>query len=219
MVTRPSPFVDALVAARLIAVIRAQAEVAFADLAELLLTGNVRFLEVTLTTPGALSSIGDLQPYRQKGLLVGAGTVLTAGDAESAVRAGVDFLVSPVVEPDVSAVGHEAGCGVILGGLTPGEILAAWRAGADVVKVFPGRVATPGYFADLAGPFPHIRLMPTGNVDLKTAPEYLAAGAVAVGVGKAIVNPQHLRDRRYEDVRADISRWRGLIDGVPEVHP
>jgi 2-dehydro-3-deoxyphosphogluconate aldolase/(4S)-4-hydroxy-2-oxoglutarate aldolase len=86
---------------------------------------------------------------------------------------------------------------VMPGCITPTEVVTAWKAGADVVKIFPGRVGTPGYFLDLKGPLPHIRMMPTGNVDLKTAPEYIKAGAVAVGVGKALVDAGALKTRQF----------------------
>jgi 2-dehydro-3-deoxyphosphogluconate aldolase/(4S)-4-hydroxy-2-oxoglutarate aldolase len=205
------PLVVELARARLIAIIRAGHEVDISAVAGLLLDGGIRYIEVTLTTPGAVVAIGALQSLRSKGLRVGAGTVLTDTDATAAIRAGVDFVVSPTVEPHVVAIAHEAGHAAFIGGLTPTEIMAAWRAGADVVKVFPGRVATPGYFADLKGPLPHIPVMPTGNVDLETAPAYLRAGAIAVGVGKALVNPDHLRDGDFDAVRADIASWRRLV--------
>lgn len=206
------PLVAQLARDRLVAIIRAGQSVDIDELADLLLEGGINWIEVTLTTPGALEAIAALQARRADGLRVGAGTVLSGGDATAAVRAGVDFLVSPTVEPDVVAAAHEAGHAAFIGGLTPTEILAAWRAGADVVKVFPGRVATPGYFSDVKGPLPHIPLMPTGNVDLETTPAYLKAGAIAVGVGKALVNPANLASGDLEAVRADVARWRALVD-------
>jgi len=208
----PHPLVPELARDRLIAIIRAGHEVDVDTVAGLLLDGGIRYIEVTLTTPGAIEAIAALQHRRPEGLRVGAGTVLSAADATTAVRVGVDFVVSPTVEPDVVAVAHEAGHAAFIGGLTPTEILAAWRAGADVVKVFPGRVANPGYFSDVRGPLPHIPLMPTGNVDLETAPAYFDAGAIAVGVGRALVNPRHLREGDLESVRADIARWRRLVE-------
>jgi 2-dehydro-3-deoxyphosphogluconate aldolase/(4S)-4-hydroxy-2-oxoglutarate aldolase len=208
----PHPLVPELARERLIAIIRAGHEVDIDIVAGLLSDGGIRYIEVTLTTPGAIDAIAALQAHRSDGLRVGAGTVLTDADATAAVKAGVDFVVSPSVEPDVVAVAHEAGAAAFIGGLTPTEILAAWRAGADVVKVFPGRIATPGYFADLKGPLPHIPVMPTGNVDLETAPAYIRAGAIAVGVGKALIDPVHLRGGAFDAVRADIASWRRLID-------
>ena len=205
---------DELTRDRLVAVIRAGHEIDVSRLADVLLEGGIRFMEVTLTTPGAIDALEVLQPYRANGLRLGAGTVLTASDAEAAVRAGIDFVVSPTLETDVVTVAHDADRPAFVGGLTPTEILTAWRAGADVVKVFPGRVATPGYFSDLAGPLPGIPLMPTGNVDLETGPAYLRAGAIAIGVGKALVNPNHLLEGRFDAVRADVDRWRDLVDGI-----
>jgi 2-dehydro-3-deoxyphosphogluconate aldolase/(4S)-4-hydroxy-2-oxoglutarate aldolase len=209
------PVVEELAADRLVAIIRAGHEVDVARLADLLLERRVRFMEITLTTPGALAAIAALQAHRKHGLRLGAGTVLTARDATASVEAGIDYLVSPTVEPEVVAIAHAAGHPAFIGGLTPTEVLSAWRAGADVVKVFPGRVATPGYFSDLAGPLPHIPLMPTGNVDPDTAPAYLQAGAIAVGVGKALINPGTLLEGDYDTVRADIARWRDLVDSSP----
>lgn len=214
---RPTSFLKELSASRLVAVIRAGHEFDVQQLGQVLLDEGVRFMEVTLTTPGALEAIAQLQSLRGSGLRIGAGTVLTTSDTDAALRAGVDFLVSPTVEPDVARLAHDAGSAAIIGGLTPTEILMAWRAGADVVKVFPGRVATPGYFADVAGPLPHIPLMPTGNVDLETAPAYIRAGAVAVGVGKALVNPEYLRNAQFDMVRSDVAKWRQLADTATAV--
>jgi 2-dehydro-3-deoxyphosphogluconate aldolase / (4S)-4-hydroxy-2-oxoglutarate aldolase len=209
---RPTSFIEELSARRLVAVIRAGHEFDVRQLGEVLLDEGVRLMEVTLTTPGALEAIAQLQSFRGNGFRIGAGTVLTIEDAEAALRGGVDFLVSPTVEPAVVSLAHDARCAAIIGALSPTEILMAWRSGADVVKVFPGRVATPGYFADVAGPLPNIPLMPTGNVDLETAPAYLRAGAIAVGVGKALVNPDYLRTGRFDLVRADVARWRELAN-------
>jgi 2-dehydro-3-deoxyphosphogluconate aldolase/(4S)-4-hydroxy-2-oxoglutarate aldolase len=206
------PLVAELARERLVAIIRAGHQVDIDAVANLLLEGGIHWIEVTLTTPGATEAIGALQARRSDGLRVGAGTVLSGEAATAAVAAGVDFVVSPTVEPDVVGIAHEAGHAAFIGGLTPTEILAAWRAGADVVKVFPGRVATPGYFSDLRGPLPHVPLMPTGNVDLDTAPAYFSAGAIAVGVGKALLNPGHLANGDLGAIRADIARWRSLVD-------
>jgi 2-dehydro-3-deoxyphosphogluconate aldolase/(4S)-4-hydroxy-2-oxoglutarate aldolase len=191
-------------------VIRAGHEFDILQLGKVLLAEGVRFMEVTLTTPGALEAIAQLQALRGNGFRIGAGTVLTTQDADAALLAGVDFLVSPTVEPAIAGIAHDARSAAIIGALTPTEILMAWRAGADVVKVFPGRVATPGYFADIAGPLPNIPLMPTGNVDRETAPAYFRAGAIAVGVGKALVNPDYLRTGRFDLVRSDVAQWRQL---------
>jgi 2-dehydro-3-deoxyphosphogluconate aldolase / (4S)-4-hydroxy-2-oxoglutarate aldolase len=216
---RPESFLEELSSRRLVAVIRAGHEVDVRQLGQVLLEEGVRFMEITLTTPGAFEAITQLQLFREEGFRIGAGTVLTTDDAEAALGAGVDFLVSPTVEPGVASLAHDAGCAAIIGALTPSEILTAWRAGADVVKVFPGRVATPGYFADVAGPLPHIPLMPTGNVDLETAPAYYRAGAIALGVGKALVNPDHLRAGRFDLIRSDAALWLQIASQAGTVTP
>jgi 2-dehydro-3-deoxyphosphogluconate aldolase/(4S)-4-hydroxy-2-oxoglutarate aldolase len=213
-VRRAGELVDELAVARLVAVIRAGHEFDVTRLGETLLSAGITFMEVTLTTPGALEAIAALQPLRAKGLRVGAGTVLGIDGAASAIASGVDFLVSPTLEVEIVSVAHDAGAAAFIGGLTPTEILAAWRAGADVVKVFPGRIGTPEYFADLGGPLPDIPLMPTGSVDLDTAPAYFRAGAIAVGVGKALVNPEHLRGQRFDLIRSEIARWRNLVNSL-----
>ncbi len=118
----------------------------------------------------------------------------------------------PSQPPNDTSTSHNFGVAVLPGCLTPTEIVAAWSAGADVIKLFPGRVATPGYFSDLKGPFPSIKLMPTGNVDRKTAPEYIKAGAVAVGVGKALVDPAALHAGDWAQIIENARDFRALVD-------
>nr|WP_300151434.1 bifunctional 4-hydroxy-2-oxoglutarate aldolase/2-dehydro-3-deoxy-phosphogluconate aldolase [Propionicimonas sp.] len=158
-------------------------------LAEALIRGGVRHMEITTTVPAALDCIASVQAEAGDRIHVGAGTVLDVRTAKDAIRAGARFIVSPVIDPAIVDAAKTQGVPVIPGCMTPTEILAALRLEVDCIKLFPGRVATPGFFADMLGPFPNARLMPTGNVDLATMPQYLRAGAVAVGVGKAIVDP------------------------------
>ena len=116
-------------------------------------------------------------------MIVGAGTVLDAETARQVILAGARFVVSPVFRPDVIEIGHRHDVAVMPGCFTPTEILTAWDAGADVVKVFPATALGPGYFKDIRGPLPQLRLMPTGGVTRENAGEWIAAGAVAIGVG------------------------------------
>ena len=169
-----------------------------------------------MTTPAALDAIREASAEVGSDALIGAGTVLDGMTARLAVDAGATFVVAPSLAIDMIEVAHLYGVAAIPGCLTPTEIVRAWRAGADVVKLFPGRVATPGYFADLRGPFPQVRLMPTGNVDLATAPEYIRSGAVAVGVGKALVDPEALRTR---DWSAITQRAREFTAAVASASP
>jgi 2-dehydro-3-deoxyphosphogluconate aldolase/(4S)-4-hydroxy-2-oxoglutarate aldolase len=124
--------------------------------------------------------------------------------------------VSPSFDRETIEVAHRYSVAAIPGCLTPTEIAQAWSAGADIVKLFPGRVATPGYFSDLLGPFPDVRLMPTGNVDLDTAPRYIEAGAVAVGVGKALVDAAALKARDWATIKERARQFRDIVDRARE---
>jgi 2-dehydro-3-deoxyphosphogluconate aldolase/(4S)-4-hydroxy-2-oxoglutarate aldolase len=157
--------------------------------AEALVEGGITTLEFTLTTPGAVVAIERCRARFGEAVVVGAGTVLDAGDAHRCLEAGAQFLVSPGVDPDVIAAARAGGALAMPGAMTPTEILAAWCAGADVVKVFPARALGPRYIADVLAPLPDVLLMPTGGVDEKNAADYLRAGAVAVAVGGNLVDP------------------------------
>jgi 2-dehydro-3-deoxyphosphogluconate aldolase / (4S)-4-hydroxy-2-oxoglutarate aldolase len=159
------------------------------EIAAALADGGVRLLEVTLNSPGAMEVIRRLARTMGDRLLVGAGTVLTAAEAEMAVDAGASFILSPSLDPDTINVTKKGGAVSVPGAFTATEILAAWRSGADIVKVFPASVGAQ-YIRDLRGPLPQIRLMPTGGVNLSNIREFRAAGAVAFGIGSALV-PAH----------------------------
>ena len=160
------------------------------DIADGLVRGGVRAFELTLNEPedGTLASLRAAARHADGSALeIGAGTVLTIEAAERAIEAGATFLVSPHVDPGLIewAAGH--GIPIIPGALTPTEILAAWRAGAAAVKLFPASVAGPAFVRELRGPFPHIPLLPTGGVTVETAPDFIRAGAVAVGLGTWLI--------------------------------
>jgi 2-dehydro-3-deoxyphosphogluconate aldolase/(4S)-4-hydroxy-2-oxoglutarate aldolase len=156
--------------------------------AEAVHAGGVHAVEVTLTTPGALDAIARLRAREDDGMLVGAGSVLSAADARDAIAAGARYVVSPVVRPELVETCHAAGVPVLLGAFTPTEILAAHEAGADAVKLFPSDALGSGYVRAVLGPMPFLRLVPTGGVTLDGAGEWLRAGAVAVGLGGALVD-------------------------------
>ncbi len=209
--------VSTLLETGVVAVVRADRPDDLVDLARALSAGGVRLIEFTMTVPGALRVIEHASAELAGDVIVGAGTVLDAVTARLAVVAGAGFIVGPNFDSKVIEVAHRYSVAAIPGCLTPSEIAQAWSAGADVVKLFPGRVATPGYFADLRGPFPHVRLMPTGNVDLDTAPQYIAAGAVAVGVGKALVDPEALKARDWATITERARRFREVVDRARQV--
>lgn len=205
-------FLQAVTDTGVVAVVRVDRPAEITKLAGALCDGGVRLIEITMTVPGAIAAIEATVKELGGEVLVGAGTVLDAATARLAINAGAAFIVGPTLVPDVISMSHLYGVAVVPGCLTPTEIMQAWSAGADVIKLFPGRVATPGYFADLMGPFPSLKLMPTGNVDRKTAPEYIRSGAVAVGVGKALVDQSAIRDGEWELIAQNARDFRSLVD-------
>jgi 2-dehydro-3-deoxyphosphogluconate aldolase/(4S)-4-hydroxy-2-oxoglutarate aldolase len=197
---------ELLLAARVIAVIRMKDAARLAEAAAALLRGGVGVLEVTMTVPGAVEIIREMARTKAPGTLVGAGTVLDAGAATDVIAAGADFVVSPVTDRETVQACRDAGVLVAPGAFTPTEIVAAWGAGADIVKVFPATSLGPQFFRDLRGPLPHIRLMPTGGVTLENAAEFLAAGAAAVGIGTALVDAKAVEAGDWEALEARARR-------------
>ena len=195
-----------ITAAKVVAVIRMKDAARLAEVAAALLRGGVGVLEVTMTVPGAVEIIREMARKKAPGTLVGAGTVLDAGTATDVIAAGADFVVSPVTDRETVQACRDAGVLVAPGAFTPTEIVAAWRAGADIVKVFPATSLGPQFFRDLRGPLPHIRLMPTGGVTLENAAEFLAAGAAAVGIGTALVDAKAVEAGDWEALEARARR-------------
>lgn len=179
---------EGLLAAKAVAVIRMKDAARVATTADALRRGGVTAIEITMTVPGAVGIIREMAKAKGPGTLVGAGTVLDAKTAAEVIDAGADFVVSPVFDRDVVQACRDAGVLVAPGAFSPTEIVTAWGAGADVVKVFPATSLGPRFFRDLRGPLPHVRLMPTGGVTLENAREFLAAGACCVGIGTALVD-------------------------------
>jgi 2-dehydro-3-deoxyphosphogluconate aldolase/(4S)-4-hydroxy-2-oxoglutarate aldolase len=151
--------------------------------------GGVSAIEVTLTVPGALHAIEQLAREMGGELLVGVGSVLDAETAGRAAQAGARFVVSPVFLPDVVEEAQRQGAAALPGAFTPTEILCAHRAGADMVKVFPSDALGPGFIRGVRAPMPFLRLCPTGGVTPQNAGEWIRAGAAAVGLGSALVDP------------------------------
>jgi len=171
-------------------VVRLESAAALSRLVEALAAGGVRAIEVTMTVPGAIDSIRRLASSVPDDILLGAGTVLEPDTARRAIDAGARFVVAPVFRPAVIAACHAADVPAMPGCYTPTEILDAWDAGADIVKVFPANGLGPSFLKDVRAPLPQVKLMPTGGVSIDNAGEWLRAGAVAVGVGSALVDPR-----------------------------
>jgi 2-dehydro-3-deoxyphosphogluconate aldolase / (4S)-4-hydroxy-2-oxoglutarate aldolase len=179
--------IDAIQDCRVIAILRAPKATFFAAAADVLVAHGLRAVEFALTTEGSLEVLKQYCASAPPDACVGAGTVLTAGDARSAAAAGARYLVSPAFIPEVIEAGAGLGVPVIAGALTPTEILTAYTAGAQLVKIFPAALAGPGYLRLLRDPLPQVPLVPTGGVGLADASEYLDAGALAVGMGSQLL--------------------------------
>ena len=174
----------------LVAILRAPSGEKLVEVGEALLAGGIDVIEVTFTVPAAHRVLEKVADRLGEKILLGAGTVLDAETARIALLSGAEFLVTPTVSLPVIEVARRYDKVVMPGALTPTEILAAWEAGGDVVKVFPSDITGPAYLKALGGPLPQVRLMPTGGVNLDTAADYLRAGAVALGIGGSLVEPK-----------------------------
>jgi 2-dehydro-3-deoxyphosphogluconate aldolase/(4S)-4-hydroxy-2-oxoglutarate aldolase len=157
--------------------------------------GGVSVLEITMTVPGAVGVIEQLTKKYGSDVLVGAGTVLDAETARACMLSGAQFIVSPALNMETIECCRRYGVAVLPGALTPTEVVQAWTAGADLVKVFPaGALGGASYLKALKAPLPHIELVPTGGVSLKTAADFIKAGASALGVGADLVDLKAIRD-------------------------
>jgi 2-dehydro-3-deoxyphosphogluconate aldolase / (4S)-4-hydroxy-2-oxoglutarate aldolase len=195
-----------------VAVIRCDSAEVLPSLAECLRLGGMRTLEITMTTPSAPEIIRRLiaDPQNEKSL-IGAGTVLNVEQAQAVIEAGAHFIVSPTVEPEVIRYCNAQDVLVIPGAMTPTEILTAWRLGADIVKVFPAGALGANYLADVAGPLPQIPLLATGGIGSDNAVSFLKAGAVAVGIGSAVLDKNLIATARFDELRLRIA---DLMDRV-----
>lgn len=206
----------ALETSGVVAVIRLQDPARLRAVVDALAEGGVRALEVTMTVPRAIEMIAELAPTLPGGFLLGAGTVLDAATARQVILAGARFVVSPVLRLETIAMCHRYDVVAMPGCFTPTEILTAWEAGADIVKVFPATALGPGFIKDIRGPLPQVRLVPTGGVTVENAGEWITAGAVAVGVGAALLDAKAIADGRYEVVTAHARRIIANVQAARE---
>jgi 2-dehydro-3-deoxyphosphogluconate aldolase / (4S)-4-hydroxy-2-oxoglutarate aldolase len=198
---------DLLVAQRVVPVLRFGSAATTIRAVDCLREAGFNAFEVTLTTPGAVELIAELNARIGATAVIGAGTVTDLDAARRCVDAGAQFLVSPCIVPGLAAVAHEAGCAALIGGFTPTEILAAHRAGADIVKVFPASVGGPGHLGALHAVFPHVLLCPTGGVTLDNMKSYFTAGAALVGVGNNLLDQAALAAGDIAQVIAGARRF------------
>jgi 2-dehydro-3-deoxyphosphogluconate aldolase/(4S)-4-hydroxy-2-oxoglutarate aldolase len=160
--------------------------------------GGVKSIEITMTVPGAIDIIRQLGPSVPADVLIGAGTVVDKETANKVIDAGAKFVVGPILNLEIIRLCAERDTVVMPGCFSPTEIYTAWNAGADIVKIFPATSLGPKYFKDIRGPFPDIRLMPTGGVTIENVGEWIAAGAVAVGIGSDLLDKKAIDEERYE---------------------
>jgi 2-dehydro-3-deoxyphosphogluconate aldolase/(4S)-4-hydroxy-2-oxoglutarate aldolase len=183
----PAAVMEAITTAGIVAVLRAGDADRFERVAETLVEAGVICVEFTLTSRGAVEALRRFAARMPAGVTLGAGTVLEPDTADAAVDAGASYLVSPTVSLDVIERARRRGVAALPGAFTPTEILQAWRAGADAVKLFPASVGGPAYLRAVKAPLPQVPLVPTGGVGLEEIGRYLDAGALAVGLGRPLV--------------------------------
>ncbi len=203
----PRQALDLILEGGVVAIMRAKSSDQLMDAARAVLAGGVRAIEVTMTTPGALDVIRQATSQLSGEVLFGVGSVLDAETARAAILAGAQFVVCPTLNIKTIELCKRYSIPVVPGAYTPTEILTAWEAGADMVKVFPASAGGPGYIKAIKGPLPHIRLAAVGGVDLSNTAEFFRAGVESVGVGGELVS-QKLLDVR--DFAAITERARGF---------
>jgi 2-dehydro-3-deoxyphosphogluconate aldolase/(4S)-4-hydroxy-2-oxoglutarate aldolase len=194
---------DVIETTGVVAVVRLSDAAQAAGVASALSVGGVRAIEITMTVPRAVELIAELSDSLPADVIVGAGTVVTSDTAEAVIAAGARFVVSPVLRPGVIDACRRHDIAVMPGCFTPTEILTAWEAGADIVKVFPATALGPTFFKDIRGPLPQVRLMPTGGVTRDNAGDWIRAGAAAVGVGTALVDQRAVAARQFDVIAAN----------------
>src|SRR5436853_2075615 len=198
----------------IVAVVRSPDGEQLVEVARALADGGVTTVEITMSVPDALDVVRRVRNALGDRVLLGAGTILDPETARAAIFAGAEYIVAPTLNLDVIRLCRRYDKVVMPGAFTPTEILTAWEAGADVVKVFPADVVGPAFFKALRGPLPQIRLMPTGGVDLTTAAAFLQAGACCLGVGGQLVEPKAVAERNFERIRELARQYVAIVQQV-----
>lgn len=206
-----SELLDLLLSERIVAIVRGLDGEAADRAAEALVGGGIRLMEVTMNTPGALQTIARWREKFDGRAAIGAGTVLNLAMAKEAAAAGAMYLISPNLDEDVIAFGAERGISVWPGAMTPTEIVRAWQAGAEAVKLFPMASLGVDYLAEIRAPLDHIPILATGGVDLGTIRSYFQAGASAVGIGSKLLNRDWIKTGDYERLTENARRYVEIV--------
>jgi len=202
----------------LIPVVRATSAKEAMAVAEAIKAGGVPILEITMTVPDAVKAIAELTEYYDDEVLVGAGTVLDAETARACILAGARFIVSPSLDLGTIEMCKRYSVVVTPGALTPTEVITAWQAGADAVKIFPcGAVGGAKYLRALKAPFPQVEMIPTGGISLNSAAEFIKAGAIALGVGSDLVDIKAIRSGQQEKVTEAARAYIAVVQNARNV--
>lgn len=186
----------------IVAVIRVNNASELLDTTIALNKGGVKALEITMTSPGALDAIREATKKLGSQAIIGVGSVLDPETARMAILAGAQYVVGPVLNLEVIKICQRYSIPCIPGAFTPTEILTAWEAGADVVKIFPATKLGPSYIKDIMGPLPQVKLSPTGGVDLENTADFIKAGACFVGVGSSLVDKRLVAEQKWDELSA-----------------
>jgi len=198
---------NALTDPGVIAVVRTRNAAQVPPMCDALVAGGVIAIEITMTTPNALEAIRAMAARLGERAVVGVGTVLDAATCRAAIAAGAEFVVTPVLRPDVAAVARESGRPVMLGAYTPTEAQLAHEAGADFIKIFPADTLGPGFIKNLLAPLPHLRIVPTGGVTQANIADFLRAGCAAVGVGSPLMTPRILAEENWAELTRQAAQF------------
>jgi 2-dehydro-3-deoxyphosphogluconate aldolase/(4S)-4-hydroxy-2-oxoglutarate aldolase len=195
-----------------VAVIRTDNPGDLVGAAKALREGGVKFIEITMTIPNALKIIeGATSQLQMEDIYIGAGTVLDSETARAVILAGSSFVVGPTYEPEVVQLCNRYSIPVMPGAYTPGEIMAAWKGGADVVKIFPADIGGPGFLKAVKEPLPQIELLPTKGINFETVAAFIKAGAIAVGTGTALVSNELINSKNYKQITDNAKRFIQII--------
>jgi 2-dehydro-3-deoxyphosphogluconate aldolase/(4S)-4-hydroxy-2-oxoglutarate aldolase len=201
---------DRILGCGIVAVVRGEVTGEVLKAVEAAVAGGIDIIEITFTVPAALEVIEKLSGELKNKAVVGAGTVLNGENAEKAIGVGAQFIVSPNTDLSVTAAvrKHDKPC--MPGAFSPTEVYAAWSNGADVVKIFPASILGPGYLKALKGPFPDIKFMPTGGIDLENAGSYFQAGAACLAVGGNLISKSAMKEGRFETITENARKFREI---------
>ncbi len=206
-----SEIISLLTTPGIIAIVRSQQAAQVVPLFEALMAGGIRAIELTMTTPNALAAIREARQKIGERALVGVGTVVTSTDCAAALEAGAEFVVTPICRPELVAIAHASDRPIMLGAYTPTEAQLAHEAGADFIKIFPAEGLGPAYIKALRAPLPHLRLVPTGGIDVTNVADFLKAGCAAVGIGSAVITAQLLKEANWPELTR---RAKAIVDAA-----